>query len=73
MTKDAIMFIAMPFDELMDLIEEKVFNGINKFNSKPLPVHTDKLLGIEEVCTVNYIFKALLFFIVEKIFNKMAT
>jgi excisionase family DNA binding protein len=44
------MFVAMPIEELLDLIEEKIIKGLEKNNNKPTPIQTDELLNVEEVC-----------------------
>ena len=50
MSASPTMFVAMPLTELLDLIEERIFKGFEKYNKKPAPIQTDELLNVEEAC-----------------------
>ena len=51
MSGNPTMFVAMPMEELLELIEEKIFNGLQKFNKIPQPIQTEELMSIDETCT----------------------
>ena len=57
MASNATMFVAMPLNEFQELIEKMINDGLEKFNRKPVPVPTDELLSIEEVCTMLHVSK----------------
>ena len=50
MPANPTMFVAMPMTELLELIEERIFKGFEKYNKKPVPIQTDELLNVEEAC-----------------------
>ena len=52
MSGNPTMFVAMPMEELLDLIEEKIFKSLEKFNKKPPPIQTDELLNVEQTCAL---------------------
>ena len=54
------MFVAMPMDELLELIQDKIFKGIEQFRIKPLPIPNDELLNVEETCALLHISKVTL-------------
>jgi len=49
MSENSTMFVAMPMTELLELIEEKIFKGLEKYNRKDT-IQTDELLNVEETC-----------------------
>jgi len=51
MSTNRTMFVAMPIEELLELIEERIFKGFETYNKKPVPIPTDELLNVEEACT----------------------
>lgn len=60
MARDATMFVAMPMDELLELIENRIVNGIEKCKSKLPPIQTDELLNVEETCALLHVSKVTL-------------
>lgn len=57
MPGDTTMFVAMPINELLELIEKRIINGIEKYYTKPPPTNTDELLSIEEACALLRVSK----------------
>lgn len=57
MASSGTMFVAMPLNEFQELIEKMINDGLEKFSRKPIPVPTDELLSIEEVCTMLHVSK----------------
>lgn len=50
MSGNPTMFVAIPMEELLELIEERIFKGLEKYNKKSSPIQTDELLNVEEAC-----------------------
>ena len=51
------MFVAMPITELLALIEEMIFKGLEKHSKKPPFIPTDELLNTEETCKLLRVSK----------------
>ncbi|MBL0182503.1 MAG: helix-turn-helix domain-containing protein [Chitinophagaceae bacterium] len=57
MARDATMFVAIPMNELLELIESRIFNALDKFQRPSQTIQTDELLRIEEACALLCVSK----------------
>jgi len=57
MPGNTTMFVAISMDELLDLIEKRILNGIEKFNAKVSLVQNDDFLSPDEACALLRISK----------------
>jgi excisionase family DNA binding protein len=60
MPRDATLFVAMPFAELLELIEKSVHNAVDKIAARPVQVPEDELMNVEETCAFLRISKVTL-------------
>ena len=60
MAKDATLFVAMPFTELLEHFEKTVQNVFDKIAVRPAQVPEDELLNVEETCKLLRISKVTL-------------
>lgn len=57
MAKDTTMFVAIPMDELLQLIENMIVNALERFIPKVSSPETDELLNISEACELLHVSK----------------
>ena len=50
MSANATMFVAMPMEELLDLIEVRIFKSVEKYSKKEKLKPDEELLSTEETC-----------------------
>ena len=60
MPRDATLFVAMPFAELLELIDKSVHNAFDKIAARPVQVPKDELMSVEETCAFLRISKVTL-------------
>jgi len=51
------MFVAIPMDELLQLIENMIVNALERFIPKAPSTENDELLNINEVCELLHVSK----------------
>lgn len=57
MQGNSTMFVAMPMDDLLELIEKRIINAIEKYHIKAVSIPSDELLSIEQACALLLVSK----------------
>jgi len=54
---NATMFVAMPMEELLQLIENRILIAISKFDLSLMQSQNNELLNVEEACELLHVSK----------------
>lgn len=57
MASTTTVFVAMPFNEFQELIQNTIKSELKNFSIVPQPAHTDDLLNIEEAGELLHVSK----------------
>ncbi|MGG9964484.1 helix-turn-helix domain-containing protein [Ferruginibacter sp. SUN106] len=57
MAANATLFVAMPFDEFQELIQNTIKNELKKFSIVPQPTPQDDLMSIEDAGALLHVSK----------------